>query len=106
MTNPLTAATGNAKPMQVFVHVAITNCRKHGRKRICPQASSSHSFCKPDTPTARRVMADLDEVKGELGDKKEVEKKEVVISECPVQAVIVYADRAEVGIRWWGCSST
>lgn len=25
------------------------------------------------------------------------EKKEVVISDCPVQAVVVYPDRAEVG---------
>lgn len=25
-----------------------------------------------------------------------VEKKEVVITECPVQSVVVYADRAEV----------
>jgi hypothetical protein len=29
-----------------------------------------------------------------------VEKKEVVISEFPVQAVVVYADRAEVNLGW------
>lgn len=35
------------------------------------------------------------------GDLKDAEKKEVVISDCPVQAVVVYPDRAEVRVRGW-----
>lgn len=33
------------------------------------------------------------------------EKTEVVISDCPVQAVVVYPDRAEVSrlVRGWPC---
>lgn len=53
------------------------------------------------------MASEGEEVKGELGgvgNKRSAEKKEVVISECPVQAVVVYPDRAEVrGVQYFVC---
>ncbi len=67
------------------------------------------SFCHTATTPQRQshetltygVMAseeDPGSVDNTLGEKskKEAEKKEVVISKCPVQGVVVYPDRAEV----------
>lgn len=41
-------------------------------------------------------MEDPAKLEGGESGKKSVEKKEVIISEYPVQSVVVYADRAEV----------
>lgn len=42
-------------------------------------------------------MSDTEEVRGNTAGASG-EKKEVVITDCPVQSVVVYRDRAEVGL--------